>query len=151
MGEDIFTIITIIGTVSTTVLGVVAVITLVVANSKKIKTRFKVWAKEIFGIKEIADKLDKHLDNDTVKFKHLEEQGAKREIILKNQSEGLLSLLRTKLLYSCNECVDKGFVTFKEREVITQMWEAYRELNGNSFMKDLIIRILDLPITKNKF
>ena len=37
-------------------------------------------------------------------------------------------------------------LNLKDKEVIEKQYESYKELGGNSFVKDLVARVLNLPI-----
>lgn len=64
--------------------------------------------------------------------------------------EGTLSSLRNDILTCYYRCVEKGYRGDWDYENIHHLYEAYDDLNGNSFVKDVMKRFDDLP-TKEEY
>ena len=145
-GFDIIGIISTVGGVSSALLGIFALIGFIATQSKTLKSKIKNWFKDSFGIKDLADKIDLHMENEETKIKLSKEQDEKHTAMIKTQSNALLSLLKKELLYMATQCMEKGFVTLKELEVLNETYLAYRALDGNSFMCGLMKKVKELPI-----
>jgi len=133
-GFDILEIINVAGGISSAILGIIALLTFVVSQSKTLKGKIKNWFKESLGITELYNKIDKHMLGD----KHVE--------MIQTQSNALLSLLKKELLCMATDCIEKEFVTMKELEVLNETYAAYKNLGGNSFMCDLMQKVKSLPV-----
>lgn len=145
-GFDIIRIISVAGGLSSALLGIFAFIAFIATQSKTLKARIKSWFKESFGIKDLADKIDLHMANEEIKVKSSKELDDKHTAMIKTQSDALLSLLKKELLCMATQCMEKGFVTMKELEVLNETYLAYRALDGNSFMCGLMKKVKELPI-----
>ena len=62
------------------------------------------------------------------------------------QNRAVLTLQRRSLLDSCERLLKQGYADLKDKEVIEKQFESYKELGGNSFVKELVVRVLNLPI-----
>lgn len=60
-------------------------------------------------------------------------------------SNGTLSTLRNDILICYYSCVDKGYRNDYDYTNIHDLYESYRELNGNSFVSDIMERFDKLP------
>jgi hypothetical protein len=67
------------------------------------------------------------------------------------QSRALLSNLRKDLKYMCIDALDKGYVTANELEMITQAYDVYEQLLGNSFIKGLVEKVKMLEVKEDNF
>ena len=65
-------------------------------------------------------------------------------------SNGTLSTLRNDILTCYYRCLEKGYRNDYDTMNMTDMWEAYDGLHGNSFIKDVMARFKTLP-TKEEF
>ena len=145
-GFDIIRAIGTVGGVSSSLLGLFALIAFVATQSKTLKAKIKNWFKESFGIKDLADKIDLHMVNEEIKTQTSKALDDKHTEMIKTQSNALLSLLKKELLCMATQCMEKGFVTLKELEVLNETYLAYRALDGNSFMCGLMKKVKELPI-----
>lgn len=59
--------------------------------------------------------------------------------------DGTLSALRNDILTCYYKCLEKGYRNDYDYENIHHMYEAYSELNGNSYVRDIIQRFDALP------
>lgn len=55
-------------------------------------------------------------------------------------------LLRDKILQSYYACLNKGYKTSKEDENINHLYEAYKSLNGNSYVEECYETLKKLPV-----
>jgi len=58
---------------------------------------------------------------------------------------GLRSLLRDRIVRSCMSYTKQGHVPIEELEIITDMFEAYKNLGGNGATEAVYKRFLSLP------
>lgn len=105
--------------------GIVAVIGVLISFIKQVK---EIKAAMLRPITDIQNKLDS-LDS-------------KQEM----QNRAVLTLQRRSLLDSCERLLKQGYADLKDKEVIEKQFESYKELGGNSFVKELVARVLNLPI-----
>lgn len=66
----------------------------------------------------------------------------KRQNAIEN---GLRSLLRDRIVRSCISYTKQGHVPVEELEIVTDMFEAYKELKGNGATEAIYKRFLTLP------
>ena len=57
----------------------------------------------------------------------------------------VLAIARTMLLDNYEKCMKKGCYTVEEREVYSKLYESYAGDGGNGVIKDLAVRIRELP------
>ena len=105
--------------------GAVAVIGVLISFIKQLK---EIKAAMLRPMTDIQNKLDS-LDS-------------KQEM----QNRAVLTLQRRSLLDACERLLKQGYADLKDKEVVEKQFESYQELGGNSFVKDLVVRVLDLPI-----
>ena len=60
-------------------------------------------------------------------------------------SRAIKCVLRSDILVRCNECLERGYITNKEHEDLTEANDAYTELKGNSHTKGMVKSALALP------
>ena len=61
-------------------------------------------------------------------------------------SKAIKCVLRSDIVVRCNECIEKGYITIKQHEDLTEANDAYVGLNGNSHTRGLVKIALSLPI-----
>nr|DAI19589.1 MAG TPA: holin protein [Caudoviricetes sp.]DAN15221.1 MAG TPA: holin protein [Caudoviricetes sp.]DAO65682.1 MAG TPA: holin protein [Caudoviricetes sp.]DAS93013.1 MAG TPA: holin protein [Caudoviricetes sp.]DAW51240.1 MAG TPA: holin protein [Caudoviricetes sp.] len=59
---------------------------------------------------------------------------------------GTKTISRHRLLKDMNVIINRGYITSKELEDITILYQSYRELGGNSYVSDLYDNCRKLPI-----
>lgn len=69
---------------------------------------------------------------------------------LEKLSDGTLSTLRNDILTCYYKCTEKGFRNEYDSENVHHMFDAYRELNGNSYVADIVCRF-DRIDTKEEY
>lgn len=60
-------------------------------------------------------------------------------------ADGTLSTLRNDILTCYYKCVDKGYRNDYDYQNVHHMFDSYRELNGNSYVADVVERFDKLP------
>ena len=105
--------------------GAVAVIGVLISFIKQLKEIKAAMLKPMTDIQNKLDSLD-----------------SKQEI----QNRAVLTLQRRSLLDACERLLKQGYADLKDKEVVEKQFESYQELGGNSFVKDLVVRVLNLPI-----
>lgn len=60
-------------------------------------------------------------------------------------ADGTLSTLRNDILNCYYKCREKGFRNDYDYTNIHDLWDAYKALNGNSFVEDVMNRFDNLP------
>ena len=108
--------------------GAVAVVGVLISFIKQLKEIKVAMLKPITDIQNKLDSLD-----------------SKQEM----QNRAVLTLQRRSLLDSCERLLKQGYADLKDKEVIEKQLESYKELGGNSFVKELVVRVLNLPIDNN--
>lgn len=105
--------------------GLVAVIGVLISFIKQLKEIKAAMLRPITDIQTKLDSLDR-----------------KQEM----QNRAVLTLQRRSLLDACERLLKQGYADLKDKEVIEKQYESYKELGGNSFVKDLVTKVLSLPI-----
>jgi hypothetical protein len=124
------------GSLSSALLGVFALAGIFASKTKNGKE----WIKNALGIVALSQRLEEHLACD--------EEVRKQSSL---QSKALLSNLRKDLKYMCIDALDKGYVTANELEMITQAYDVYEQLLGNSFIKGLVEKVKMLEVKEDNF
>ena len=57
----------------------------------------------------------------------------------------ILAILRDRLLHLCNKFLEAGAIDIYEEESFSKLYEAYTNLGGNSFIKELRDKVVNLP------
>lgn len=57
----------------------------------------------------------------------------------------ILAILRDRLLHLCNKYLEAGVIDIYEEESFSKLYEAYTKLGGNSFIKELRDKVVNLP------
>lgn len=57
----------------------------------------------------------------------------------------ILAILRDRLLHLCNKYLEAGCIDIYEEESFSKLYEAYTKLGGNSFIKELRDKVVNLP------
>ena len=64
---------------------------------------------------------------------------------IKTLEESNRATLRNDLLVSYRHCSEKGYKTLEDMQNWAHMYEAYKQLNGNSFIDSLKVDFENLP------
>jgi hypothetical protein len=130
-----FSILDVLGKVASSFMTLLALFTLIFGYKAKLKGGFINLIREIVGIQEVKECIDK---------------GSQ---IIKTQSEtseklqgALLCVLRKEIKDICDGCIEKQYITNDELEMLTQEFESYRILDGNSFIHNLVGKVNQLPV-----
>jgi len=88
--------------------------------------------------KEITKPFTKRLDSIDNRLGGIESD-------IKIQKKGELNILRQSLLKSCEDYLKVGSITVDQLESMSNSYESYTELGGDSFITDLVKRCKELP------
>ena len=119
-----------------------AIIALVVLVVKPIRNRFVDWITKTSN----RDELNSKIDNLT---ELVEKQVAQNDVInaeLKKQSMALQASLRNSILDIYNDSIAKGHMTMFEKQNLSKLFCEYKNLQGNSFICDLVNELNDMPV-----
>ena len=119
-----------------------AIIALVVLVVKPIRNKFVDWITKTSN----RDELNSKIDNLT---ELVEKQVAQNDIInaeLQKQSMALQASLRNSILVIYNDSIAKGHMTMFEKQNLSKLFSEYKNLQGNSFICDLVNELNDMPV-----
>ena len=119
-----------------------AIIALVVLVVKPVRNRFIDWITKTSN----RDELNAKIDNLT---ELVEKQVAQNDVInaeLKKQSMALQASLRNSILDIYNDSIAKGHMTMFEKQNLSKLFSEYKNLQGNSFICDLVNELNELPV-----
>ena len=119
-----------------------AIIALVVLVVKPVRNRFVDWITKTSN----RDELNSKIDNLT---ELVEKQVAQNDVInaeLKKQSMALQASLRNSILDIYNDSIAKGHMTMFEKQNLSKLFSEYKNLQGNSFICDLVNELNELPV-----
>ena len=94
-------------------------------------------------VKWYLSKDNKNLEEINVKLNEIKELSQKT-------ATGTKTISRYRLLKDMNRIVKRGYITSKELEDLTILYESYKELGGNSYVSDLFATCRKLPIKEEK-
>lgn len=119
-----------------------AIIALVVLIVKPIRNKFVDWITKTSN----RDELNAKIDNLT---ELVEKQVAQNDVInaeLQKQSMALQASLRNSILVIYNDSIAKGHMTMFEKQNLSKLFSEYKNLQGNSFICDLVNELNDMPV-----
>lgn len=119
-----------------------AIIALVVLIVKPIRNKFVDWITKTSN----RDELNAKIDNLT---ELVEKQVEQNDIInaeLQKQSMALQASLRNSILVIYNDSIAKGHMTMFEKQNLSKLFSEYKNLQGNSFICDLVNELNDMPV-----
>lgn len=119
-----------------------AIIALIVLVVKPIRDRFVTWVTKTSN----RDELNTKIDNLT---ELVEKQVEQNDIInaeLQKQSMALQASLRNSILVIYNDSIAKGHMTMFEKQNLSKLFCEYKNLQGNSFICDLVNELNDMPV-----
>lgn len=119
-----------------------AIIALVVIIVKPIRNKFVDWVTKTSN----RDVLNAKIDNLT---ELVEKQVEQNDIInaeLQKQSMALQASLRNSILVIYNDSIAKGHMTMFEKQNLSKLFSEYKNLQGNSFICDLVNELNDMPV-----
>lgn len=119
-----------------------AIIALVVIIVKPIRNKFVDWVTKTSN----RDELNAKIDNLT---ELVEKQVEQNDIInaeLQKQSMALQASLRNSILVIYNDSIAKGHMTMFEKQNLSKLFSEYKNLQGNSFICDLVNELNDMPV-----
>lgn len=92
-------------------------------------------------INDLSEFMKQHAEESVTIFQEI------RDNMLKN-NEGTKNSLRYQLYEKTEEIFERGYIKEKERELLTDMHEAYEGLRGNSYITDRVHRAFEME-TRN--
>ena len=119
-----------------------AIIALVVLVVKPIRNKFVDWITKTSN----RDELNSKIDNLT---ELVEKQVEQNDIInaeLQKQSMALQASLRNSILVIYSDSIAKGHMTMFEKQNLSKLFSEYKNLQGNSFICDLVNELNDMPV-----
>ena len=119
-----------------------AIIALIVLVVKPIRNKFVDWITKTSN----RDELNSKIDNLT---ELVEKQVEQNDIInaeLQKQSMALQASLRNSILVIYNDSIAKGHMTMFEKQNLSKLFNEYKNLQGNSFICDLVNELNDMPV-----
>ena len=119
-----------------------AIIALVVLVVKPVRSKFVDWITKTSN----RDELNSKIDNLT---ELVEKQVTQNDVInaeLKKQSMALQASLRNSILDIYNDSIAKGHMTMFEKQNLSKLFSEYKNLQGNSFICDLVNELNELPV-----
>ena len=119
-----------------------AIIALVVLVVKPIRNKFVDWITKTSN----RDELNTKIDNLT---ELVEKQVEQNDIInaeLQKQSMALQASLRNSILVIYNDSIAKGHMTMFEKQNLSKLFSEYKNLQGNSFICNLVNELNDMPV-----
>lgn len=125
---------------------------------KRAEERDKLAAEE--AEKEVAEKKElealrdekirqERIDDITRILKPLSDKIDKMDKKIDATAEGTLASLRNDILTLYYKCCEKGYRNDYDYQNIHEMYDAYKELDGNSFISDVMERFDKLPVKEN--
>ena len=119
-----------------------AIIALIVLVVKPIRNKFVDWITKTSN----RDELNAKIDNLT---ELVEKQVEQNDIInaeLQKQSMALQASLRNSILVIYSDSIAKGHMTMFEKQNLSKLFSEYKNLQGNSFICDLVNELNELPV-----
>lgn len=141
----IMELIKLIGGALGSILTVSAVLTLLV---KPIREKFAKWINKTANTQEFENKfsdINNKIDNLTTLVEKSIEQNNELQSEMIKQSEALKASLRNSILKIYYDCKAKGYITTFQLQNVTELYNNYRNLKGNSFVCHLVNDILLNP------
>ncbi len=131
-----------------------AIVTSIVSlvSSRVINKQFKKKDEMQAAFEEQKEQKRKAEMNEIVKaeLKPLTTTISELQKVIEDISEGTLSSLRNDILTCYYRCVEKGYRNDYDMTNMVDMYQAYVNLHGNSFIKDVMDRFKSLP-SKEEF
>lgn len=119
-----------------------AIIALVVLIVKPIRSKFVDWITKTTN----RDELNAKIDNLTELVEKQVEQNDVINAELQKQSMALQASLRNSILVIYNDSIAKGHMTMFEKQNLSKLFSEYKNLQGNSFICDLVNELNDMPV-----
>ena len=119
-----------------------AIIALIVLVVKPVRDRFVTWVTKTSN----RDELNTKIDNLTELVEKQVKQNDNINAELKKQSMALQASLRNSILVIYNDSIAKGHMTMFEKQNLSKLFSEYKNLQGNSFICDLVNELNELPV-----
>lgn len=122
-----------------------AIIAFVVLIVKPLRNKFIMWVNKTSD----RDNIHQKIDNLTTLMETQIEQNKEIQIELEQQRMALQAVLRNAILNIYNSCTKKGYMTLYEKSNLSKLYEQYVSLDGNSFVKECVEQLYELPVKDN--
>ena len=119
-----------------------AIIALVVLVVKPVRNKFV----DLITKTSNRDELNSKIDNLTELVEKQVKQNDNINVELKKQSMALQASLRNSILDIYNDSIAKGHMTMFEKQNLSKLFSEYKNLQGNSFICDLVNELNELPV-----
>ncbi|MEI6296311.1 MAG: hypothetical protein WCO84_01520 [bacterium] len=147
--ESILTFIEHFGDVASSVLVIIAFLGAVALYSKKARGGINHWIQCAAGTEDIKKTLENHIKQiNEVLEKHMDVDVYSKDILIKT-GNALVCVLRSDIKSLCEKCIIAGSIHTDELELLSQAYDSYISLGGNSFIKGLVATVKTLPIKNN--
>ena len=120
----------------------VTIIGFVVMIVKPLRDKLVDWIRKITS----KDVMEKKLDGLTALVEKSITQNEEMKEHLNIQNEALKANIRNSILVIYYTQVQKGYMTTLDLSNLTELYDSYKALGGNSFVKKCVEQLLDLPI-----
>lgn len=117
-------------------------IALAVLVIKPLRTKITEWMIKTSNKEEIHQKID----NLTQLVEKSIEQNKEMQSELSKQSLALQATLRNSILSIYNSRISDGYLTLHDRKNLSELYDQYKLLGGNSFVADCVKQLKDLPV-----
>lgn len=119
-----------------------AIIALAVLIIKPLRAKITEWITTTSNKEEIHQKID----NLTQLVEKSIEQNKEMQNELSKQSLALQATLRNSILAIYNSRISEGYLTVRDRKNLSELYDQYKLLGGNSFVADCVEQLKDLPV-----
>lgn len=119
-----------------------AIIALIVLIVKPLRNAFINWVTKTSN----RDELNAKIDNLTELVEKQVEQSNIINAELQKQSMALQASLRNSILDIYNDSIAKGHMTMFEKQNLSKLFSEYKNLQGNSFICDLVNELNDMTV-----
>lgn len=65
---------------------------------------------------------------------------------LEHMESGLVAILRSNITEQYTELMQDRYITQEQKANVAYLYQAYKDLGGNSYVHELVMQIMDLPI-----
>ena len=131
---------------------IAAIIALIALLAKPVRQKFADKISLISGRDDLNLKIDRLTEHCERQFDELGalvrttiEQNDELKSEMTLQTEALKASLRNSILELYYRCTEKNSITTYERQNMSELYENYKALGGNSFVKDCVDRMKKLP------
>lgn len=101
----------------------------------------------IGGAASVITMLVKHyLEKGNSNLKDINNSLNEIKVLAQKTADGTKTISRYRLLKDMSRIINRGYISTKELEEITELYHSYRRLGGNSTVSEIYSMIKNLPI-----